>query len=691
MLQIILCYPYKGFIKFKKLIMKKVFLLSLLLTVTLLAFDFQSPQVLNNVVVEFISTNQYGNNLYIDNFSIGERYQNDIAVSSINNINKDTSYSSNGASPFSVNPNVSFINIGQTNVTTSFNVTMQITPGGYTSTKSIASLGAGLKTNVVFDPVLISPNTNYSIKVISSYGADQNQANDTLKQNSFYKPGGKKNVLFQNFTSSTCSWCAVFNPAMDAFILQKFDTLVAIKYHLNFPSPGDPMYLANTVQNTARQNYYAVSGIPVAFADGVIQFGGYTLASLPMPYNDRLSKGSPMDLTVTDTRVAGDSIKADITMNIYSPLPAGTYYLRVEAIERHIHYATPPGSNGEMEFYDVFRKAYPTTDGFSAPTAVGTYNYSVTYKRESNWVDSMMYTSVYVQNTTTKEVMNAGKARHYALDNISASNTVLNSKAPVAINNSYPGIIAGENTDNVLSGYNYETFESGFPPAGWTIINPDNSYTFEYSSVANGPSVPGLKCVKMNWMDYAATGQMDYMKTKAYNNIDLSDSLRFDWAYSYNGYNDRLQVKVSLDGGATFPYTVFDKMAATLATAPTTNDPFVPANDSQWGKFKIRLGDVLTSIHPIGTETPTVYALNQNYPNPFNPVTNISYNLPKSSKVSLKVYDIKGQLISTLFEGNQNTGIYITQFDGSKLASGVYFYKLEAGDYKEVRKMTLIK
>ncbi|MCX6156757.1 MAG: T9SS type A sorting domain-containing protein [Ignavibacteriae bacterium] len=671
--------------------MKKVFLLSLLMTVTLLAFDFQSPQVLNNVVVEFISTNQYGNNLYIDNFSIGERYQNDIAVSSINNINRDTSYSSNGASPFSVNPNVSFINLGQTNVTSAFNVTMQITPGTYTSTKSIASLGAGLKTNVVFDPVLISPNTNYSIKVISSYGADQNQANDTLKQNTYYKPGGKKNVLFQNFTSSTCSWCAVFNPAMDAFIVQKFDTLVAIKYHLNFPSPGDPMYLANTVQNLARQNYYAVTGIPVAFADGVTQFGGYTLASLPVPYNERLSKGSPMDLTVTDTRVAGDSIKANITMNIYSTLPAGTYYLRVEAVERHIHYATPPGSNGEMEFYDVFRRAYPTTDGFSAPTAVGTYNYSVTYKRESNWIDSMMYTSVYVQNTTTKEVMNAGKARHYALDNISASNTVLNSKAPVAINNSYPGIISGENNDNVMAGFNYETFESGFPPAGWTIINPDNSYTFEYSSVANGPSIPGLKCVKINWMDYAALGQLDYMKTKAYNNIDLSDSLKFDWAYSYNGYNDRLQVKVSLDGGTTFPYTVFDKMASTLATAPATNDPFVPANDSQWGKFKIRLGDVITSIHQIGSETPTVYALNQNYPNPFNPVTNISYNLPKSSKVSLKVYDIKGQLVSTLFEGNQNTGIYITQFDGSKLASGVYFYKLEAGDYKEVRKMTLIK
>ncbi len=112
----------------------------------------------------------------------------------------------------------------------------------------------------------------------------------------------------------------------------------------------------------------------------------------------------------------------------------------------------------------------------------------------------------------------------------------------------------------------------------------------------------------------------------------------------------------------------------------------VSGEDSQ-----LQIGSFLTAIQQIGTETPTAYALNQNYPNPFNPVTNISYMIPKSSKVSLKVYDIKGQLISTLFEGTQNTGIYLTQFDGSQLASGIYFYKLEAGDYKEVRKLTLLK
>ena len=678
--------------------MKKILLFSFLIPFCFLIYSFipfqdSGTDAINNVVVEFITTNHYGNNLFIDNFSIGDRYQNDIAVFSINNINKDTSYSSAGSSAFSVSPNVTFVNLGKTSITTSFNVTLQITQGSYSSTKSIASLASGASVNVVFDPVSISPNTLYNLKVWSSYSADQNHSNDTLTQNTYYKPGGRKSVVYQCFTSSTCSWCAVFNPAMDAFITQKFDTLVAIKYHMNFPSTGDPMYLANTTQNTDRMNYYAVSGIPVAFADGVTSFGGYTLPSLPGPYLARLQKGSPMAITVVDSRVAGDSIRSNITLNIYSALPAGSYVMQVEAIERHIHYATAPGSNGETDFYDVFRRAYPTDAGVTAPTAVGTYNYIYTYKRESNWVDSMMYTSVYIQNNTTKEIINAGKARHYALNDITSNNTNLTSKAPVAISNSYPNLITSTyQTDNIMAGFNNENFESSFPPAGWSIINPDNGFTFEWSPVCNGPTFPGTKTVKMNFYDYASTGQMDYMKTKVYNNIDLSDTLKFDWAYSFiSGYNDRLQVKISTDGGVNFPYTIFDKAGSVLATAPSTQYTFVPTSPSDWGSYKIRIGDYITAIHSISGEVPSSYSLNQNYPNPFNPVTNINFALPKSGNVTLKVYDMLGNLVTTLYNGFKPAGYYNTNFDGTNLSSGIYFYQLKADNFIETKKMTLIK
>jgi hypothetical protein len=85
------------------------------------------------------------------------------------------------------------------------------------------------------------------------------------------------------------------------------------------------------------------------------------------------------------------------------------------------------------------------------------------------------------------------------------------------------------------------------------------------------------------------------------------------------------------------------------------------------------------------------YSLSQNYPNPFNPVTTIEFSIPKQEFVSLKVYNILGEEISTLVNSSMQTGKYSVYFDGSKLPSGMYFYKLTAGNYSSVKKMMLIK
>ena len=88
---------------------------------------------------------------------------------------------------------------------------------------------------------------------------------------------------------------------------------------------------------------------------------------------------------------------------------------------------------------------------------------------------------------------------------------------------------------------------------------------------------------------------------------------------------------------------------------------------------------------------PTEYNLFQNYPNPFNPVTNIKYDVPKNSFVKIRIYDIAGKEVRTLVDQEMEAGSYETQFDASKLASGIYFYKMETKDYNKVMKMVLLK
>ncbi|HEY5536383.1 MAG TPA: C25 family cysteine peptidase [Ignavibacteria bacterium] len=91
------------------------------------------------------------------------------------------------------------------------------------------------------------------------------------------------------------------------------------------------------------------------------------------------------------------------------------------------------------------------------------------------------------------------------------------------------------------------------------------------------------------------------------------------------------------------------------------------------------------------TGIPNVYSLSQNYPNPFNPVTKISYAIPKSGLVTMKIYDVLGRELLTLVNQELQAGYYMVDFDGTNFASGVYYYRLESGTFTDTKKLMLIK
>lgn len=91
------------------------------------------------------------------------------------------------------------------------------------------------------------------------------------------------------------------------------------------------------------------------------------------------------------------------------------------------------------------------------------------------------------------------------------------------------------------------------------------------------------------------------------------------------------------------------------------------------------------------TIIPKDFKLYQNYPNPFNPVTNIQYDLPKDNIVTIKIYDILGKQVTELINEFKPAGSYLISFDGSKLGSGIYFYKIETKDFVQTKRMLLVK
>jgi hypothetical protein len=117
-------------------------------------------------------------------------------------------------------------------------------------------------------------------------------------------------------------------------------------------------------------------------------------------------------------------------------------------------------------------------------------------------------------------------------------------------------------------------------------------------------------------------------------------------------------------------------------------------NDTLWGNITtaiITLDTTITGVQSEQAVLPKIFKLNQNYPNPFNPNTTISFDLPKESFVTLKVYDISGREVATLINAAMTVGTHSTVWNASKFTSGIYFYKLSTDSYIATKKLVLLK
>jgi hypothetical protein len=140
-------------------------------------------------------------------------------------------------------------------------------------------------------------------------------------------------------------------------------------------------------------------------------------------------------------------------------------------------------------------------------------------------------------------------------------------------------------------------------------------------------------------------------------------------------------------------------LTAGLSGFPLGDLNWFPAAKTTWNAQKdvehARIEMAVQGGHLVGVDRteniPQVFSLKQNYPNPFNPATSIEFTLQRAGNVSLKVFDILGNEITTLVNGYTEAGPHTVKFNASDLASGVYFYKLMSGSSSEVKKMVLMK
>lgn len=181
--------------------------------------------------------------------------------------------------------------------------------------------------------------------------------------------------------------------------------------------------------------------------------------------------------------------------------------------------------------------------------------------------------------------------------------------------------------------------------------------------------------------------------------VGLENSVRVDWSTATEQATSHFLLERSMDMNN---WNLAAQISARGESSSETHYSYTDENVTVGTSYSYRLTvvdlDGARTVHsqivnatPHGAATVSEFALAQNFPNPFNPETNISYTLANAAKVRLKIFTVTGEEVATLIDGTKEAGSYSVSFNAAALPTGLYFYRLDAGNYTATRKMLLLK
>ncbi|MDZ7414420.1 MAG: T9SS type A sorting domain-containing protein, partial [candidate division KSB1 bacterium] len=277
--------------------------------------------------------------------------------------------------------------------------------------------------------------------------------------------------------------------------------------------------------------------------------------------------------------------------------------------------------------------------------------------------------------------------------------TLFYGNTPTLAPNPYgSGWIAGTNSYGDIGKYQRFDFKAGDELFGFR-------YYFGYKEVVDTPDTLTLVVRTV-----AANGAPDSLLASLVTTTDVLDTTR---AGNLFFLSTPLRLKGPVFIGFEWPTTANDAFAIFMdkdGEGNGANRAWERFNDGSYNDFGTTLNPTFSwnidvdlwiaayykkaievSVEELGAALPTSFELTQNYPNPFNPTTTFRLALPKKSEVKVTVYNMLGQRVAELFHGHLPAGVHTFTFDGRDCASGVYFYRVEAGDFVGIKRMVLVK
>ncbi len=534
-------------------------------------------------------------------------------------------------------------------------------------------------------------------------------------------------VLHEEFTSSTCGPCVAANNKFKPWLTTYSNIYTAIFWHVNWPSPGnDPMYLDNPIENGSRVSYYAVNSVPYAVVDGNYWTGnGQSLAITTI--QNRANMPSPFKINLQHHQSAGhDSVYLAMVLQATEVISASMVAHNI-VIEKNIHFAAAPGTNGEKDFPNVMKKMLPGKEGTLLPTsyAMGDYTVIETAWKYANVFDTTQIAAIgFIQNKSTKEVYQAANSVNAPLvmpydndvqaleyDDVSATNCSGKVTPLVRIRNNGNNAVTSFEVKYRINGgtvgtYNWTGSLSTLQKAVITL--PEITFTPLANNLlqifTTNPNLIADQYPKNDTLNIAIeqappTNQFALVIMRTDNapeettwDVKNSAGTVVSSHGPYTIANHTYVDTIFLPGADCYLFTMYDAGGNGICCTngsgvyQLTDDEENPIRQggafgyTDYAEFKM---DPAAAI-----EKHEQVAMNV-FPNPFEGMTNVSFNLRSAGQVTFNIYDSFGKKVRSMDAGYFTAGNHETIVDANGLAKGIYLLQLQAGSQVHTRKIAI--
>lgn len=536
-------------------------------------------------------------------------------------------------------------------------------------------------------------------------------------------------VLIEEATNASCGPCASQNPAFDILLNQNRDILTAIKYHWYFPGT-DPMNAQNPVENNGRVAYYGINGVPTACIDGDIPDGptfsypggphGYTqelldeYAAIPSPFNLSLSH------RISDNE---DSIYIDMLIEATEAI-SGDLRAQIVVVEKHINFATPPGSNGEKNFLDVMRKMIPDHNGTPLPSfEPGDYMIM-----QASWALANIYdidevgVVGFIQGNSSKDVHQAANSTAEPLvplynneltaasvKGISETNCLGSFEPVVIIRNQGANPVTNAtifyhvNEEDVAS-YEWtgnlgfmETAEVTLPSISFELLEENNFYAVTVNPNGIPDEYPRNDTLVQPFDRAAITPLTVKLMLRTDSNpqqitweVMNSAGEVLDSGGPYANPNSMYNETMVLPDMECYLFKIYDSggdgiIIPGFYTLYYGNGITIK-NGTSFGFEDAAYFEVNTQVG-ISDQQPVPHI--EIYPNPATGSVNISFVQMSENNVTAGIYDLTGRMVKYSDQGMVNAGDQIIRLSTEDIKPGIYLIQVKNGQNTYSQKLTI--